>query len=191
MVVEDLNEFDQHEAIIKQANETLDGLNTVLIAHGTLSNQAECEASYALTEQELKTNFLSTVSLLTPLANQFEKQKYGTIIVVSSVAGDRGRQSNYVYGTGKAATSAFVQGLRNRLHKSGVHVLTVKPGFVASPMTAHLKQGPLFASPETIGKGIYQAVLKRRNVVYLPWFWWIILTVLKHVPESIFKRLSL
>lgn len=189
--VTDLNDFEQHPVLIGLANESLNGINTVLIAHGTQSNQAECEASYALTEQEFRTNFLSVVSLLTPLANQFEAQGYGTIAVISSVAGDRGRQSLYVYGTSKAALSAFLQGLRNRLHKAGVQVITIKPGPTSTPLTAHLKQGLLFAEPSVIGKGIYEAIEKQKDVVYLPWFWWGIMAIIKAIPEKVFKRLSL
>ncbi len=187
----DMNEFEEHLNLIQAAHEALAGFNTVLIAHGTLGDQEASQASYATTEEELKTNFLSVVSLLTPIANQFEQQKYGTIAVISSVAGDRGRQSNYVYGTAKAATSTFLQGLRNRLYKSGVQVLTIKPGLVDTPMTAHRPKGPLFASADTVGKQIHEAIQGQKDVVYVPWFWWGIMMMIKGIPEMIFKRLSL
>ena len=148
----DLNEFDKHQAMLEQVDTSLEGLDTVLIAHGTLDEQKPCEQDYTKVEQTLRTNFLSVVSLLTPIANQLEKQHYGCIAVISSVAGDRGRQSNYVYGTAKGALTIFLQGLRNRLQASNVCVLTIKPGFVDTPMTADFKKGALWAKPETIAK---------------------------------------
>ncbi len=187
----DLNEFDQHPTLIEQAYTSLEGLDTVLIAHGTLDDQHTCEQDYAKAEQALRTNFLSVVSLLTPIANRLEKQRYGCIAVISSVAGDRGRQSNYVYGTAKGALTLFLQGLRNRLQPANVCVLTIKPGFVDTPMTAPFKKGLLWAKPETIAKGIYRAIQKRKNTVYLPWFWWPIMLIIKAIPEPIFKRMKL
>jgi short-subunit dehydrogenase len=189
--VQNLNELEAHEQLLEQAISSLDGIDVLLIAHGTLGDQQKCQLSVSETMRELNTNALSVISLLTLAANYFEQQRHGTIAVISSVAGDRGRKSNYVYGTAKAAVTAFLQGLRNRLSSSGVAVLTVKPGFVATPMTAGLKQGPLFASSATVGKGIYTAIQKRKNVVYLPAFWRLIMLVVKAIPEPIFKRLSL
>jgi len=110
------------------------------------------------------------------------------LVVISSVAGDRGRQSNYVYGSAKAAVSTFLQGLRNRLHPFGVQVLTVKPGFVDTPMTADVPKGPLWARPETIARGIYGAIKHGRNVVYLPRFWSLFMFVLRRIPQALFKR---
>ncbi|MFQ5576520.1 MAG: SDR family oxidoreductase [Anaerolineae bacterium] len=187
----DLNDVDRHPDLLNRAVEALGGLDTVLIAHGTLSDQSACQQSVTRTTQELQTNFLSAVSLLTLLANRFEAQGYGTIAVISSVAGDRGRQSNYVYGAAKAGVSAFLQGLRNRLHRAGVTVITIKPGFVDTPMTAHLEKGPLYVGPDVIARGIYRAIQTGQDVVYLPWFWWGIMAVIKHIPEEIFKKLNL
>ena len=189
--VQDLNELEAHEQLLERAISMLDGIDVLLIAHGTLGDQQKCQLSVPETMRELNTNALSVISLLTLAANYFEQQRHGTIAVISSVAGDRGRKSNYVYGTAKAAVTAFLQGLRNRLSSSGVAVLTIKPGFVATPMTAGLKQGPLFASSATVGRGIYTAIQKRRDVVYLPAFWRLIMLVVKAIPEPVFKRLSL
>ena len=189
--VQDLNELEIHEQLLERAISTLGGIDILLIAHGTLSDQEKCQLSVAETMRELNTNVLSVISLLTIAANYFEQQRHGTIAVISSVAGDRGRKSNYVYGTAKAAVTAFSQGLRNRLSSSGVTVLTIKPGFVATPMTAALKQGLLFASSATVGKGIYTAIQKRKDIVYLPAFWRLIMLIVKIIPEPIFKRLSL
>jgi len=129
--------------------------------------------------------------LLTLLANRFEAQRHGTLAVIGSVAGDRGRQSNYVYGTAKGALAIFLQGLRNRLHPAGVRVLTVKPGFVDTPMTASFKKGPLWAAPEAVAAAIVAAVERGRDVIYTPWFWWGIMTLIKLVPERVFKKLKL
>lgn len=187
----DANDFDRHGLILHEAEEILEGLDVVFIAHGTLPDQKVCEASFEKTEEELRTNFLSIVSLVTRVANDFEKKGAGTIAVITSVAGDRGRPSNYVYGAAKGATSIFLSGLRARLFKSNVAVVDIRPGFVDTPMTASIKKNPLFASPEAVGRGIYKAILKRKDVVYLPWFWCGILAAIRMIPERIFKRLSL
>ena len=99
--------------------------------------------------------------------------------------------SNYVYGSAKAAVSAFLSGLRQRLQKSGVNVLTIKPGFVDTPMTKDFPKGALWAKPEDVAKGIVKAIDKGRSVVYLPWFWWLIMLVIRNVPEFVFKRVKL
>ena len=187
----DLCELDRHQEMFEQAITSLGELDMLLIAHGTLGDQRKCEQSVSETMQELQTNCLSVISLLTIGANYFEQQRHGCIAVVSSVAGDRGRKSNYVYGTAKAAVSAFLQGLRNRLSSVGVSVVTIKPGYVATPMTAHMKTGLLTASPQSVGRGIYQAMMKGKDVVYLPWFWRLIMFVVRSIPEKTFKRLSL
>ncbi|WP_018085590.1 SDR family oxidoreductase [Desulfurispora thermophila] len=188
----DLNDFHRHEEIFVRAEQALGGLDVVLIAHGTLSEQRACEQSVDLTMQEIRTNALSVISLLTIAANKMEAQGSGTLAVISSVAGDRGRQSNYVYGAAKGMVTLFMQGLRNRLARRGVAVVTIKPGFVDTPMTAHIeKKGALWASPETIARGIVDAVEKGRDVVYLPRIWRLIMLVIRHIPEGIFKRMSL
>lgn len=187
----DLCELDRHQEMFEQALALLGELDMLLIAHGTLGDQHKSELSVAETMRELQTNCLSVISLLTISANYFERQQHGCIGVVSSVAGDRGRKSNYVYGTAKGAVTIFLQGLRNRLSSAGVSVVTIKPGYVATPMTAHLKKSLLTASPQSVGRGIYQAMKKGKDVVYLPWFWSPIMLIIKSIPERIFKRLSL
>jgi short-subunit dehydrogenase len=187
----DANDFGQHAAAIERAASALGGLDAVLIAHGTLPDQQAAQADVALTLQEISTNALSVISLLTLIANRFEAQRSGTIAVISSVAGDRGRQSNYVYGSAKGMLSIFLQGLRNRLCKVGVHVLTVKPGFVDTPMTAAFPKGPLWATPEQVGGAIASAMDRKRNVLYTPFFWAGIMAIIRAVPEAVFKKLSL
>lgn len=190
--VADLTDTSRHAQLIEAAHQMLGGIDGVLIAHGTLPNQQACQADTELTRQEIETNALSVINLLTLLANHMEKQQSGVIAVISSVAGDRGRQSNYVYGAAKGMVTLFLQGLRNRLAKANVDVVTIKPGFVDTPMTAEFnKKGPLWAKPEQIAKGIVNAMQKGKGEVYLPWFWWGIMLIIKHIPENIFKRMSL
>jgi len=190
-MVADLNDFDTHDTILERAGTALSGLDVAILAYGLLGDQTEAEADFAHAELILRTNFLSAASLLTRIANEFQSAGRGTIIAISSVAGDRGRQSNYVYGSAKGALSLFLQGLRNRLHEHGVRVVTVKPGFVDTPMTAHMELGLLCVKPETVARGIYRAIDRGSDVAYLPWFWWPIITVIKLIPEPIFKRLKL
>ena len=184
----DLIRTDLHPEVIGKALQKMGGLDTVLIAHGSLPDQKACQASYETTLREIETNLLSVLSFLTLLGNFFEKQGSGTIAVISSVAGDRGRMSNYVYGSSKAALNAFLSGLRGRLYKAGVQVTTIKPGFVDTPMTAEFKKGFLWASSESVGKGIYRAIQKKKTVVYLPGFWRLIMLVIRAIPENFFRR---
>ena len=187
----DLCIHDHHQKLVDSAVRTLDGIDIVLIAHGTLGDQKRCEKSVTETFKELSTNCLSIISLLTILANYFEKRQKGCIAVISSVAGDRGRQSNYVYGTAKGAVSIFLQGLRNRLSGMGVQVITIKPGFVDTPMTANVRKNALFADPKDIGKQIFRAINTHQDVVYAPYFWRPIMACLKLVPEKVFKTMKL
>lgn len=187
----DLNDVDRHTDLVDAAEVALGGLDTVLIAHGTLSNQRRCEQSVEETFAELQTNGLSVVSLLTLIANRFEARRTGTIAVISSVAGERGRASNYVYGSAKAMVTAFTSGLRQRLCRSGVAVVTIKPGFVDTPMTASLKKGLLWAKPAAVAVRIVQAIDQKRDEFYVPSFWWIIMAVIRWIPNKLFKKLRL
>lgn len=177
--------------LVKQAFSIFATLDLAFIAHGTLPDQNSCQLDFAETHKAINLNFLSPVAICTELAKQFEQQKSGTIAVISSVAGDRGRQSNYVYGSAKGALSIFLQGLRNRLSKDQVSVLTVKPGFVDTPMTAHLKKGPLFVGPDQIASGLVKAIDSKKNEVYIPGFWYLIMLAIKSIPECIFKKMKL
>lgn len=187
----DANEMPRHEAALAQAERAMGGLDTALIAHGTLPDQQACQSSADATMEAFRTNALSAISLLTLIANRFEQQRAGTIAVISSVAGDRGRQSNYVYGAAKSALSTFTQGLRNRLSPFGITVVTIKPGFVDTPMTAAFKKGALWATPDAVARSIHRAMTRNQDIVYTPWFWRWIMACIKAVPESIFKRTRL
>jgi len=180
-----------HVQLLEHAFHKLGEIDGALIAHGDLPNQKECEHTWSDTESAIATNFLSPVACLTWLANYFETKGRGNITVISSVAGDRGRQSNYIYGAAKGGLSTFLQGLRNRLAPKGVSVTTIKPGFIDTPMTASLKKGPLFVSPEVVGKRIHKAMIKGESVVYTPFFWRPIMGIIQHIPEPIFKRMKL
>ena len=188
--VMDLDDTVAHPAMLEAAAKSLGTIDLALLAHGVLGDQEQAEKSYLVAESILGTNFMAPVSLITWLANYFEAGGQGTLAVISSVAGDRGRKSNYVYGSSKGALTIFLDGVRNRIDRAGVHVLTIKPGFVATPMTAHLPQGPLFAQPSKVAAGILRAVEKRKDVVYVPGFWAIIMLIIRMIPRPIFKKLN-
>lgn len=187
----DVNDFAKHSAAIQEAANQLGGLDIALIAHGTLGNQADCERDFSLALKELNTNAISVMSLLTELANRMQAQGSGQLAVIGSVAGDRGRPSNYVYGTAKAAVATFCEGLRARLYPHNVNVLLIKPGFVDTPMTAAFKKGPLWAKPDLIAKLIVRALDRRKEVIYTPAVWTLIMLIIRMIPRPIFNRLKL
>jgi short-subunit dehydrogenase len=187
----DARAMDRFPALLQAATQRLGGLDAALIAHGTLSDQAACQRSVELLREEFDINAISVMALCTLLAQQFETEGRGVIAVISSVAGDRGRQSNYVYGSAKAAVTAFTSGLRQRLYPKGVRVLTIKPGFVSTPMTAAFKKGVLWATPAKVAADIVRAMDRRSSVIYTPWFWRPIMWVIRSVPETVFRRLRL
>jgi decaprenylphospho-beta-D-erythro-pentofuranosid-2-ulose 2-reductase len=187
----DGGDIDAQGPALAAAYEALGLPDIVLIAYGDLPDQKACEADAGRALEALTLNGTSVIALLTRLAGPMEERGEGTLAVISSVAGDRGRQSNAYYGAAKGMVSIFLSGLRNRLHDKGVQVITVKPGFVDTPMTAAFDKGPLWASPDSIAKGIVKAIDKRKDVVYLPWFWRWIMLVIRLIPEPLFKRLKL
>ncbi len=188
----DLNDYAQHTTMLDACRAQLPRLDVALIAHGTLPDQSACEQDAQTAMDGFLSNGLSTIALLTPLANQMEAQRHGTLAVIASVAADRGRPSNYLYGSAKAAVTTFCEGLRARLHSANVRVLTIKPGFVATPMTQGLDlPSLLLASPERVATDITRAIARGRDSLYTPWFWQWIMLIIRLIPGAIFKRLSL
>lgn len=187
----DVSDFAAHAPAIKAAWAAFDGFDVALIAHGTLPDQAHCDIDVDYALREFAINGTSTIALASHIARRLEAQSSGTLAVISSVAGDRGRASNYLYGSAKAAVSAYTSGLRQRLGARGLNVVTIKPGFVDTPMTAAFKKGALWAKPDRIARGIVHAIDKRRSVVYLPRFWWAIMAVIRSIPEFVFRRIKL
>jgi len=186
----DAEATDTHAAFLQSVIDQMNGLGGVVLAFGFLGDQIAAR-DFSFGAKVIAANFTGAASILSHCANYFEPLKNGFIIGISSVAGDRGRQSNYVYGAAKGALSLYLQGLRNRLFSSGVRVITVKPGFVDTAMTYGLPGLFLVASPQDIGERIARAPDKSADVLYLPWFWRYIMLIIKHVPEPIFKRLKL
>jgi hypothetical protein len=188
----DATDFVAHGAMLESCLATLQQIDIALIAHGTLPDQKVCEQDVSVALQEFANNGTSVIALLTLLANQFETQRCGTLAVISSVAGDRGRPSNYLYGTAKAAVSTFCEGLRARLFKVGVHVITIKPGFVDTPMTQGLSlPAALVARPEKVAALIVSGVDSKKNTLYAPSFWALIMLAIKTLPTFIFKKINL
>jgi decaprenylphospho-beta-D-erythro-pentofuranosid-2-ulose 2-reductase len=190
-MVADLDDTTRFPAILDEAARILGRLDLVLVAQGVLGSQPEAEARGEVGGKLLHTNFVAPALLLQESANRLATQQSGTLVAISSVAGDRGRQSNYFYGAAKSGLSTFLSGLRNRVYRHGVHVLTVKPGFVDTPMTAHLPKNALYAPPDRVARAILRAVEQKRNVIYVPGFWRAVMLVIRAIPEGIFKRLKL
>jgi len=187
----ELNDLDRHVELLDAAENVMSGFDIVLIAHGTLSNQKLCEQSVKDTVLEIQTNAISTISLLTVIANRLEAKKEGTICVISSIAGERGRASNYVYGSAKAMVTTFTSGLRQRLNKSKVAVVTIKPGFVDTPMTARFQKGVLWAKPNSVAMKIILSIDKKKEEVYVPGFWSLIMRLIMIIPNKIFVKMNL
>lgn len=188
----DVLDTPQHALMLQQCISTHQQIDIALVAHGTLPDQAACEQDAQLALQEFSINASSVISLLSLLAEQFTLQRCGSLAVISSVAGDRGRPSNYLYGSAKAAVSTFCEGLHARLFKIGVHVITIKPGFVATPMTQGLAlPQALVVSPDYVAKQIIKAIEKKKSVLYTPHFWTLIMLIIRSIPTFIFKRLNL
>jgi decaprenylphospho-beta-D-erythro-pentofuranosid-2-ulose 2-reductase len=187
----DLTDSSHHDSVIARAKHQLQGIDLAFIAHGVLGDQKAAERSWEASRELLDVNFLSPASLSTRIANEFEANKKGHLCVITSVAGDRGRASNYVYGTAKGALSIFLSGLRNRLAASNVTVTDLKLGFVDTPMTESYPKGPLWASSDAVASGIVTAIDRKRDVVYLPWFWCWIMMIIRNIPEKIFKKLKI
>jgi short-subunit dehydrogenase len=187
----DLARVQHHAEIFNFVHRYFPNFDTVLLAYGNMEDQKDSEASVDVLLDELNVNFVSAAALLTLFAADLEQRRTGCLAAITSVAGDRGRRSNYVYGSAKGALSLFLQGLRSRLHPAGVSVITIKPGPVETPMTDHLANSARFAQPERVARDIVRALERRSpDVLYTPWFWRPIMTAVRHMPETLFKRLA-
>jgi short-subunit dehydrogenase len=187
----DACDFSSHAGLISAATEKLGRLEGLVLGVGALGNErlAKREVSEAISV--INANYSGAVSILTLAAAELESAKHGFIIVIGSVAGDRGRQGNYVYGSAKGGLALFAQGLRAKLAKSSVHVLTVKPGYVDTRMTWGRPGVFLCADPDKVAARIHRALGRRKDVIYVPSFWRPIMMVVRAIPERAFKRLSL
>jgi short-subunit dehydrogenase len=186
----DARDLDAFAPLIEAAAASLGALDLALIAHGVLPDQRECETRLDLLRENFDANALSVIAACLALARHFSAQGGGVIAAISSVAGDRGRASNYLYGAAKAAVSTCLSGLRQELFAKGVRVVTVKPGFVATPMTAAFKKGALWSTPARVAHDIVQAMDRGTPTLYTPWFWRPIMALVRVVPERVFQRLG-
>lgn len=185
----DATNFESHVAFYQSLEVKPD---IAICVFGYLGDQTKASQDWQECKRIIETNYTGAVSILNIIANNFEQKKKGIIVGISSVAGERGRQSNYIYGSAKAGFTAYLSGLRNRLTKNNIHVVTVKPGFVDTRMTEHLDlPKPLTAKPAQVAKQIFSATKKKKNVLYVLPIWKIIMLVIKMIPESIFKKMKL
>lgn len=185
----DIIDFSSHENFYQSLDIKPAG---IIITVGYLGDQISSQDHFDETKRVINTNYTGIVSLLNIVANDFEKRNSGFIVGLSSVAGDRGRKSNYIYGSAKAGLTAYLSGLRNRLFSTNVHVMTVKPGFMNTRMTAGMDlPSSLTVQPDYAARQIFNAQQKNKNTIYVKWIWRWIMLVIKHIPEFIFKRMSL
>lgn len=187
-------DFHSPEAISTQVAQIVaDGIpDIVLIAHGSLPEQAACQQNLALAAQAIELNALSPVLFAEAFAGPMQAANRGTIALIGSVAGDRGRKSNYVYGAAKGLVTRYAQGLQHRLAGTGVHVVLIKPGPTDTPMTTHLKQdGASLASVESVASAIVKGIDKGSPVVYAPAKWWLIMMIIRHLPRFVFNKMDI
>ncbi|HXS35432.1 MAG TPA: SDR family oxidoreductase [Flavipsychrobacter sp.] len=166
--------------------------DVTICVFGYLGDQKKASSDWAEAQRIVQTNYTGAMSILNIISEDYAVKNKGTIVGISSVAGERGRQSNYIYGSAKAGFTAYLSGLRNHLFKYGVQVVTVLPGFVYTKMTADLKLPPLLtAKPEEVALVVKKAVDKKKNIIYVKWPWKWIMTAIKMIPEGIFKKMQL
>ena len=187
----DARDFVSHQAFIETIEDRFGPIEIVLIAYGEMGDQEYSQANFQSAHTVIDINYTGAVSMCEAIAAKMEPRKRGAIIGITSVAGDRGRQSNYIYGSAKGAFTLYLQGLRNRLCKHNVHAMTVRLGFVDTRMTFGMKTGIPIAAPETISRAIVKHQTCETDDVYLPRFWQGIMWIIRNIPERIFKRLSL
>jgi len=187
----DATDFDGHAAFLESVIASVGPIEVAVLAFGDMGDQKASEADFEAAHQVIDVNYTAAVSICERLAAHMSARAGGSIVGIASVAGDRGRQSNYIYGSAKGAFGLYLQGLRNRLFKAGVHVMTVKLGFVDTRMTFGLQTGIPVASPEAVSRAIFEAQRAREDVFYYPRLWRGIMGVIKAIPEAAFKRLTL
>lgn len=187
----DFNDWEKHQGVVDQASSCLGNIDVVIVAHGSLPDQAECEDSSAAVKACMDDNFTSAALIVQCCARLLAQQGQGTLAVLSSVAGDRGRKSNYVYGAAKAGIDALLQGLRGRFSDTGVNIVNIKPGMVVSPMTADMEHGMLWATPEAIAPRIHSAISGGRAIYYVPGYWRIIMFIIRALPTRLLARLPI
>ncbi len=185
----DAERFEEHSAFFASLNPSPD---ITISVFGFLGDQAMAETDWTLCRRILQVNYTGAVSILNIAANHYAALGKGCIVGISSVAGERGRQSNYFYGSAKAGFTAYLSGLRNRLFHKQVHVLSVQPGFVYTKMTEGLTlPGLLTATPEMVANTVYKGVIGKKNTVYVKWFWRWIMVIIRSIPEFMFKKMKL
>ncbi|MGC6417392.1 MAG: SDR family oxidoreductase [Bradymonadia bacterium] len=187
----DATDFENHETLVESVEHKFGPIEAVFVAFGEMGEQQTSQADFSQARQVIDINYTGAASICEAIAARMERRERGAIIGVTSVAGDRGRQSNYVYGSAKGAFTLYLQGLRNRLSKCGVQVLTIRLGFVDTRMTFGMKTGIPIAAPETISRAILKHQQSGSDDVYLPRFWGLIMLIIRNIPERVFKRLSL
>ncbi|PIE15887.1 MAG: short-chain dehydrogenase [Proteobacteria bacterium] len=187
----DALDVDGHPALVAAIEQAVGPLDVAVLAFGDMGDQDAAEHDFAAARRVIEVNYTGAASLSEALAAKMSDRKRGTLVGIGSVAGDRGRQSNYFYGSAKGAFALYLQGLRNRLFTDGVHVLTAKLGFVDTRMTYGLDTKLPVASPEAASRAIFRAATRRTDTLYYPPFWRAIMGVIKGIPERAFKRLSL
>jgi decaprenylphospho-beta-D-erythro-pentofuranosid-2-ulose 2-reductase len=189
-VLADFNETASNANWVEQAILALGHLDVAIVAHGWLGDQLTSEKSYAHAEEVIRTNFTSVVSFVIPIINHLERQKGGTLVVLSSVAGDRGRPRNYTYGAAKGALTLYLQGLRSRLYGTGVRVVTIRLGPVNTRMTVLHPKNALFGEAPSVARSILRAAAGGPEDVYVPWYWQPIMAAVRGLPERIFQRFA-
>ena len=189
--VADLDDTDKHAELLSHAINSLTGMDVAYLAYGILGDEPRAEQDFEHAAQILHSNFVAPVSLLTWLANFCVQRHAGLLAVISSVAGDRGRKSNYLYGSSKAGLTAYLAGLRNRIDREGVTVLTIKPGPVKTAMTASMKGSEKFADVNKVAATIVKAIDAKKDNLYVPFQWQPIMFIIRNIPDRIFKKLNL
>lgn len=189
--VVDLADIAAIEATIDAALSQFGKPDEVMIAYGALGAQANAADDLAVARDIFDVNFTSAALWVLGILKRYDKGVPLTIVGIGSVAGDRGRASNFIYGSAKAGFACFLEGLAQKYDGTGVHVITVKPGLVDTPMTAaFVKQGPLWATPERIARDMQRGIARNRRVIYTPSFWWAVMMIIRHLPWFVFKRLK-